>query len=121
GWDSSSNEGIVRRVDGDEREARAEAERGVRLIGGGSPLEMTRLSRDELWEAVCLGHRQNALGAPMLPEEPGLDVRDYLCGETISNQGPFMLHGSHPAAVVSMFVPPQPVIQADVLRFLLLD
>ena len=57
----------------------------------------------------------------MLPEEPGLDLRDYLCGETISSRGPFMLHGSHAAAIVSMFVPPQPVIQADVLRFLLLD
>jgi len=103
GWESSSDEGIIRRIDSDEREARTEAERVFRLIERESPLEMKRLSRDELWEAVYLGHRQNAQGAPTLPDEPGLDLRDYLCGETISNQGPFLLHGSHPAAVVSMF------------------
>ena len=121
GWESSSDEGIIRRIESDEREARIEAERVFRLIERESPLEMKRLSRDELWEAVYLGHRQNAEGAPLLPDEPGVDLRDYLCGETISNQGPFMLHGSHPAAVVSMFVPPQPVIQANVLRSLMLD
>ena len=44
GWESSSNEGILRRVQGDENEARAEAERVFRLIERESPLEMTRLT-----------------------------------------------------------------------------
>jgi hypothetical protein len=121
GWESSSDEGIIRRINSDEMEARVDAERVFRLIERESPLEMKRLTRDELWEAVYLGHRQNAQQAPMLPEEPGLDLRDYLCGESISAQGPFILHGMHPAAVVSMFVPPQPMIHADVLRLLVLD
>ena len=120
-WESKSDEGIIRRIDSDEKEARIEAERVFRLIERESPLEMKRLSRDELWDAVYLGHRPNAEGAPLLPEEAGLDLRDYLCGESISSQGPFVLHGSHPAAVVSVFVPPQPVIQANVLRSLMLD
>ncbi|PYP85837.1 MAG: hypothetical protein DMF61_14855 [Blastocatellia bacterium AA13] len=121
GYEASSDDGIVRRIEGDEREARAEAERVFRLVERESPLEMKRLTRDELWAAVYLGHSQDARGTPILPDEPGLDLRDYLCGETISSQGPFMLHGSHPAAVVSMFVPPQPAVQADVLRSLVLD
>ncbi len=121
GWESSSDDGVIRRIASDEREARDEAERVFRLIERESPLEMRRLSRDELWEAVYLGHRQNMIAAPVLPEEPGLDLRDYLCGETISARGWYVTHGSHPAAIVSMFVPPQPVIHADALRFLLLD
>jgi hypothetical protein len=115
GWESSSDEGITRRIDSDEREARVEAERVFRLIERESPLEMKRLKTNELWEAVYLGHRQNAREVPMLPEEPGLDLRDYLCGESISAQGPLFCTNS-PGAVVSMFVPPQPVIHADVLR-----
>src|SRR6185295_6833069 len=91
GWESSSDEGIIRRIEADEREARIEAERVFRLIERESPLQMKRLSRDELWEAVYLGHRQNAEGVPMLSDDAGLDLRDYLCGETISNQSAFML------------------------------
>ncbi len=120
-WDSSSDDGVVRRITGDEREAREDAERVFRLIERESPLNMKRLNRDELWEAAYLGHRQNKFAAPMLPERPGLDLRDYLCGETISAQGWYVMHGSHPAAVVSLFVPPQPVIYADALRALMLD
>ncbi|HXK39797.1 MAG TPA: hypothetical protein VJ837_03115, partial [Candidatus Paceibacterota bacterium] len=121
GWESSSDDGLIRRIASDEREARDEAERVFRLIERESPLEMKRLSGDELWEAVYLGHRQNMIAAPILPEVPGLDLRDYLCGETISARGWYVMHGSHPAAIVSLFVPPQPVIHADALRFLLLD
>ena len=121
GWESSSDDGITRRIASDEREARSEAEVVFRLVERESPLRMTRLSKAELWQSVYLGHRQNATVAPLVPREAGLDVRDYLCGETISSRGWYLLHGSHPTAIVSMFVPPQPVIQADVLRLLILD
>ncbi|MGH9759615.1 MAG: hypothetical protein ACREAC_02105, partial [Blastocatellia bacterium] len=121
GWEASSDDGITRRIWEDEDEARREAERVFRLIERESPLAIQRLSQDELWEAVYLGHRQNMSQAPLMPEEDGLDLREYLCGETVSDRGWYVMHGSHPAAIVSLFTPPQPVIQADALRSLLLD
>jgi hypothetical protein len=57
GWESSSDDGVIRRIESDEIEAREEAERVFRLVERESPLEMKRLSRDEMWEAVYLGHR----------------------------------------------------------------
>jgi hypothetical protein len=121
GLEGSSDDGITRRVLIDEKEARADAERVFRLVERESPLEMRRLSRDELWEALYLGHRQNMTQPALLPEDSGFDLRDYLCGETISEREWYVMHGSHPAAIVSLFVPPQPIIRADALRGLLLD
>jgi hypothetical protein len=120
-WNGSSGDSVVRRITNDEREAREEAERVFRLIERESPLQMKRLDRNELWEAVYLGHRQNAVLSPIFPERLGLDLRDYLCGETISAEGWYVMHGSHPAAIVSLFVPPQPVVYADALRSLMLN
>jgi hypothetical protein len=121
GWEISSDDGVVRRIATDEMEAREEAERVFRLIERESPLLMKRLNRDELWEAAYLGHRQDPVLAPILPGRAGLDLRDYLCGETISAEGWYVMHGCHPAAIVSLFVPPQPVMYADALRSLMLD
>src|SRR5438128_10464905 len=49
--------------------------------------EFVPFTRDELWEAVYLGHRQDSNTAPILPDVPGCDIRDYLCGETIAGDG----------------------------------
>lgn len=117
---STADDGVVHRIVEDEREARAQAEKVFRLVERECPLTLRRLSRDELWEAVYLGHRQNARTVPILNEIPGLDVRDYLCGESIDGDGWYVMHGSHPASIVSMFVPPQPAISADALRALTL-
>jgi hypothetical protein len=119
-WAETADDGVVRRILAEEREARERAEKVFRLIERECPLSLRRFSREELWEAVYLGHRQNARSAPILPDAPGLDIRDYLCGETIDGDGWYVMHGSHPAAIVSMFVPPQPVITADALRALTL-
>lgn len=116
----TADDGVVRRILAEEREAFEKAEKVFRLIERECPLKLKRFSREELWEAVYLGHRQNARGVPILPDAPGLDIRDYLCGETIDGDGWYVMHGSHPAAIVSMFVPPQPVITADALRALTL-
>jgi hypothetical protein len=43
---------------------------------------------------------------PFTRQELWQAIRDYLCGETIAGDGHFVMHGSYPAAVVSMFVPP---------------
>ena len=110
------DDGVIRRVIEDEAQAREHAEKVFRLVERECPVSLRRFGREELWQAVYLGHRQNARTIPILPDIPGLDIRDYLCGETIAGDGCYVMHGSHPAAIVSMFVPPQPTISADVLR-----
>ena len=110
------DDGVIRRVIEDEAQAREQAEKVFRLVERECPISLRRFGREELWQAVYLGHRQNARTVPVLPDIPGLDIRDYLCGETIAGDGCYVMHGSHPAAIVSMFVPPQPIISADVLR-----
>jgi hypothetical protein len=114
----TSNDTVTRRIDSDEQQAIDEAEKTFRLIEHQSPMRLKPFTRHELWKAIYLGHRQNSNSAPTLPDIPGCDIRDYLCGETIAGDGHFVMHGSYPAAVVSMFVPPQPNIFADCMRVL---
>ena len=114
----TSNDRITRRTETDEQQAKDEAEKTFRLIEHQSPLHLKPFTRQELWEAIYLGHRQNSNSVPILPDVPGRDLRDYLSGETISGDGHFVMHGNYPAAVVSMFVPPQPHIFADCMRVL---
>jgi hypothetical protein len=120
-WEETADDGVVRRLLRDERAARETAEKVFRLVERECPLSLRRFDREELWEAIYLGHRQNALNVPILPDIPGLDIRDYLCGETIEGRGSHVMHGAHPAAIVSMFTPPQPAITADALRALTLN
>ena len=111
----------MRRLLRDEREARERAEKVFRLVERECPLRLRRFDHEELWDAVYLGHRQDAQSVPILPYVHGLDVRNYLCGETIEAGGDHVMHGAHPAAIVSMFTPPQPAITADALRALTLN
>jgi len=115
---ATRDDGVVRRIIEDEQEAREQAEKVFRLVERECPISLSRFSREEIWQAVYLGHRQNARTAPILADQSGLDIRDYLCGESITGDGWYVLHGSHPAAIVSMFVPPQPSITAGMLRAL---
>jgi len=112
------DDGVIRRVIEDEAQAREQAEKVFRLVERECPISLRRFGREELWQATYLGHRQNARTVPVLPDIPGIDLRDYLCCESITGDGWYVMHGSHPAAIVSMFVPPQPTISADVLRAL---
>ena len=120
-WAKTADDGVVRRLLEDEREARARAEKVFRLVERECPLRLRRFGHEELWEAVYLGHRQNARSVPILPSTAGLDIRDYLCGETIEAGGPYVMHGAHPAGIVSIFTPPQPAVAADALRALTLN
>ena len=123
-WAETADNGVVRRLLREEREAREKAEKLFRLIERECPLDLKRLGRkegDELWKAVYLGHRQDAQWVPILPDILGLDIRNYLCAESVSCEGNYVMHGSHPAAVVSMFTPPQPFITADALRSLVFN
>jgi hypothetical protein len=116
-WKASSAQKLVRRAMDEEEAAFAEAEKTFRLIERENALRFTRFTREELWEAAFLGHRQNATSVPATPDD-GVDVRHYLCGETIEASGSYVMHGNCPAAIVSMFTPPQPFITADALRLL---
>lgn len=117
-WRRASDKVVVTRSQDDERETLRDASRVFRAVESQAPqdLGLEPMSRDELWDAVYRSHRQNAARSPALPETPGLDVRDYLCAETIEGTGWFLLHGSYPVAVISAFVPPQPFVTADSMR-----
>ncbi len=119
-YNATRDDGVVRRIVEDEQAAKEQAEKVFRLVERECPVALKRFARQELWEAIYLGHRQNASSVPTIPEVPGFDIRDYLCGETIDGDGWYVMHGSHPAAIVSMFVPPQPSVSADALRALTL-
>jgi hypothetical protein len=90
-----------------------------RQVENSSPLTLRRFTRQELWEAVFLGHCQNALSAPILPEQPGCDLRSYLCAETIEGELNYLMHGQYPVAIVSMFTPPNEFVTADAIRGLI--
>ncbi len=120
-WAKTADDGVVRRLLRDEREARERAEKVFRLVERECPLRLRRFDQEELWDAAYLGHRQDAQSIPILPYVYGLDVRNYLCGETIEAGGDHVIHGAHPAAIVTMFTPPQPAITADALRALTLN
>ncbi len=117
GWKASSSQANQRRSLAEEAAAFAEAEKVFRLIEREGAMTFTRFSREELWAALFLGHRMNASSIPAIPVV-GRDIREYLCGETIETPGQYVLHGNVPAAIVSMFTPPQPFVAADALRFL---
>lgn len=116
-WRAAASDQIVRRVVSEEQESFEEAEKTFRLIERECPLKLTPFNRAELWAAAFLGHRQNATSVPVLSGD-GTDLREYLCGETIEANGHYVLHGACPAALISMFTPPQPTIAADALRLL---
>ena len=117
GWRASSAENIVHRTLAEEEAAFAEAAKIFRLLERESALQFVPFTREELWAGVYLGHRMNAATVPTIPED-GTDIRQYLCGETIEASGAYVMHGNCPAAIVSLFTPPQPFVTADALRLL---
>jgi len=118
-YSRTADDSVVRRTLEDEKRAYGHANRVWRQIENSSPLTLRRLTRQEIWEAVFFGHCQNAGSAPFLPERPGRDLRDYLCGETIEGELSYRMHGDYPVAIVSMFTPPNEFVTADALRGLI--
>src|SRR5437870_3156623 len=118
-YSRTADDSVVRRSLEDERHAYYNANRVWRQIENSSPLTLRRFTREEIWEAVFLGHCQNASSVPVLPERLGRDLRDYLCGETIEGELSYRMHGDYPVAIVSMFTPPNEFVTADALRGLI--
>src|SRR5262245_19860991 len=71
-WAETADDGVVRRLLRDEREARDLAEKVFRLVERECPLPLRRFNHEELWQAVYLGHQQNAQSVPILPYVYGL-------------------------------------------------
>jgi len=115
----TADDSVVRRTLDDEKRNYGHANGVWRQIENSSPLVLRRFTRQEIWEAVFFGHRQNATSIPILTERPGRDLRDYLCGETIEGELNYLMHGEHPVAIVSMFTPPNEFVTADALRGLI--
>ena len=115
----TADDSVVRRTLDDEKRNYGHANGLWRQIENSSPLVLRRFTRQEIWEAVYFGHCQNAASIPFLPERPGRDLRDYLCGETIEGELNYLMHGENPVAIVSMFTPPNEFVTADALRGLI--
>ncbi len=118
-YSRTADDAVVRRTLEDEKRNYTQANGIWRQIENSSPLMLRRFTRQEIWEAVFLGHCQNAGAIPVLPERPGRDLRDYLCGETIEGELNYLMHGEYPVAMVSMFTPPNEFVTADALRTLI--
>jgi hypothetical protein len=99
-WSNTRNDGVVRRILEYEDESLRKAEKCFRLLEMQSPVTLNRLDRQQLWRAVYQSHVTGSASVPRLPEYDGLDLRDYLCAETIEDRGWYVLHGVCPATVV---------------------
>src|SRR6266849_3890583 len=118
-YSHTADDAVVRRTFEDEKRNYSHANRVWRQIENSSPLSLRRFTRQEIWEAVFMGHCQNAASVPVLSQKPGRDLRDYLCGETIEGELNYLMHGECPVAIVSMFTPPNGFVTVDALRTLI--
>jgi hypothetical protein len=118
-YTSTADDSVIRRSLEDEKRAYARANSNWRQIENSSPLTLRRFTRQEIWEAVYFGQCQNATSAPLLPDRPGRDLRDYLCAERIEGELNYLMHGNYPVAIVSLFTPPHEFVTADALRSLI--
>ena len=117
-WSNTRNDGIVRRIREHEEESLRKAEKIFRVLELQCPVSLRRLDRKELWRAVYKSHVISAASVPCLPRYDGLDLRNYLCAETIEDRGWYVMHGRYPATLVSLFSPGHDFIAADAMRAL---
>src|SRR4030095_7541366 len=117
-WSRTRNNGVIRRIREHEKECCRKADKIFRLLELQCPVSLRWLDREELWRAVYKSHVVSSASVPRLPRYDGLDLRNYLCAETIEDRGWYVMHGSSPATVVSLFTPGQDFIAADAMRAL---
>lgn len=118
-WSKSRNDGVIRRIREHEEESLRQAEKCFRLLEMQSPVSLRSLNREQLWRAVYQSHVTGSPSVPRLPQYDGLDLRDYLCAETIEDRGWYVMHGICPATIVSVFAPGEQFIAADAMRALM--
>lgn len=117
-WSKSRNDGVVRRILEYEDESLRKAQKCFRLLEMQSPVTLSPLTRQQLWRAVYQSHITGSASVPRLSQYDGLDLRDYLCAETIEDRGWYVLHGVCPATIVSVFAPGEQFIAGDAMRVL---
>lgn len=117
-WSASRNDGVVRRIAAYEAESVRKAEKLFRLLEMQSPVPLRQLTRDQLWRAVYQSHVMSSNSVPRLPKYDGLDLTNFLCAESIEDRGWYVMHGSYPATIISLFAPGEDVIAADATRVL---
>jgi hypothetical protein len=110
--------GVVDRVKRDEAEVFHQAQRVMRSIELDFPMTTKQLTGRALREVLYRSHNLDAKSVPEISLRPGDDLRDYLCAETIEHRGWYVLHGSVPVSMVSMYVPPDGGVYADGMRLL---
>ena len=110
----------VTRLLDEEEQAYTEANKTFRLFEQECPVPFTTLSKDQTWGAVYHSARQGSTSCPTTPRD-GQDIRQYLCAESITTNGWYVMQGSTPAVVISMLAPPQPEITEKTMRTLTLN
>jgi hypothetical protein len=115
----TKSDGVLRRLLAEERDALKQAEKYFRLVELHGQGYLRPLGRGETWEALFRSHCLDRDSAPAFPDAQGLVVSHHLCGEEIRDRGLYVLHGSTPVSMISLFAPPNPGIYADTLRVIL--
>lgn len=117
----TKNDGVLRRLTDEEREAFKQAEKCFRLIELHGQGYLRPLDRSETWSALFQGHclDRKRDKPPTLASTPGLDISRYLTTEEIRDRLWHVLHGQTPVSIISLFTPPNPGIYADTLRAVL--
>jgi hypothetical protein len=115
----TKRDGVLRRLADEEQEAFKQAEKCFSLVELYGRGYLRPLDRRETWEDLFRSHCLDRDSAPKLPDTPGLDISHYLTGEEIRDRSWYVLHGSIPVSMISLFAPPNPGIYADTLRAVL--
>ena len=84
---------LTTRLVDEEEAAYTEARKTFRLFEQECPVPFTTLSRDQTWNALYLSARQGSVICPPTPRD-GHDVRDFLCAESITTNGWYVMHAS---------------------------
>lgn len=118
-WRRSKSDNTIRRLSEDEREALRAAEKHFRAVELHGSAFLTALDRRQTWETLILSHSLDCRAIPELPDTPGLDISRYLTRERIRDCAWYVMHGSIPVSMVSVFTPPNPHVYADTPRVVL--
>ena len=111
---------LVRRYVQAETEVAAACEKVFAQVQREFPASLQRLNAPRLWQAVYLGHNEQARDTAALPHTAAgyADVRELLCQENWRFGPDYVLHGNTLVGLVSLSMPPQPQTHNGVFRLL---
>ena len=120
GLRSSLKKNVVSRLHEEEKAVKKKCESYFRIIEQASPCRLTRMTSEEVWQAIYYGHNENARSAPRKPVNPFVDLESVICTENISasRESWYVLHGNTPVTAISLFLPPEDGAYATLMRTL---